>query len=138
MSKSTKYIVLTTIFVLFCSLFIFLYWIWREMEDAGYESCIASISSKIEQSNITENLIGENRNWKILSEEEVIFLMSNIRGGDCGRFGDQTVDLWNRRINIALRSREYPIHVIIWSNGQDGISGTDDDLVIPYGEKLPK
>jgi len=76
--------------------------------------------------------------WKILSESETTFSMQNIRGSDCGGFNNPILDLWNHRINIALRkSSSYP-QIIIWSNGKDNISGTNDDLVIPYGQTVPK
>jgi len=108
------------------------------MEDGGYLSCIASIASKIEKSDKGKRLAEQNKDWKILNDEELNSLMSQIQGGDCGKYPNQTLDIWNRKINVALRKPKDRIEIIIWSNGQDGVSGTDDDLVIPWGEKAPK
>jgi len=73
-----------------------------------------------------------------LGESEITFSMQNVRGTNCGGFNNPALDLWNHRINIALgKSSKYP-QMIIWSNGKDNISGTDDDLIVPYGQKVPK
>ena len=73
-----------------------------------------------------------------MSEEEVNSLTSDVRGYDCGKNNNQNLDIWNRKINIALRKPTDKIEIILWSNGRDGILGTNDDLVIPYGQTVPK
>jgi hypothetical protein len=130
--------ILIAIFILgFCCLIYFGYNIWQEAEDSAYQSCIASVYSEIYKTEATKDLTIENKDWKILSQEEVNSLMSKVHGGDCGKYNNQTLDIWNRKINIALKKPTDRIEIIIWSNGRDGISGTEDDLVIPYGEKVP-
>ena len=79
--------------------------------------------------------------WRIMSEKEVAFLMTQTRGTDCANFKDPSRDRWNRKINIALRRSDTTanrVDIIMWSNGPDGKSGTDDDLVMPYGHEVPK
>jgi hypothetical protein len=130
--------ILIAIFIFgFCCLVYFGYNTWQESEKAAYESCIASITGEIQKLESAKNLFPTNNDWKILSESEITLLMQNIRGTDCGGFNNPALDLWNHRINIALKSSNYP-QIIIWSNGKDNISGTDDDLIIPYGQKVPK
>ena len=139
MLKSTKHFVLSITFVILCGIVFFVYHSFREMKDEGYRSCIASIASEIEKSNTTKDLAPNSRDWKILSEEQVNSLMSQIHArNDCGGVENQTLDLWNNKLNIALRKPKDRIEVFVWSNGRDEISGTDDDLVIPYGEKVPQ
>ena len=111
--------------------------LWENMTEAGYHSCVASIASKIHKLNSVEVLAANNKEWKILSESDVNFLMSQVQGYDCGGVDNQTFDPWSNRINIALKTTDI-VEIIVWSNGVDEISGTDDDLVIPYGEKVPQ
>ncbi len=122
----------------FCCLVYFGYNTWQEAEESAYQSCIGSVTNEIQKSEFAKNLFPVSGDWKILSENETISLMQNVRGSDCGRFNNPILDLWNHRINIALRkSSSYP-QIIIWSNGKDNISGTNDDLVTPFGQKVPK
>ena len=106
------------------------------MVEAGYHSCIASIASVIQKSETAKNLVENGKDWRVLNEQEVDILMSQVQGYDCS-VDNQTLDIWNNRINVALRKRGI-IEVVVWSNGADGISGTEDDLVIPFGEKVPQ
>ena len=138
MLKSTKYFVLPVTVTILCAFSFCAYDVWRKSEESAYKSCIYSVASAIQNSEARKNLFLDNSNWKILNDEETDFLMSQIQGGDCSRFDNPTLDLWNHRINIALRnSISYP-EIVIWSNGRDGISRTDDDLVIPYKQSIPK
>jgi hypothetical protein len=134
MLKSTKYFVLPVIVLILCSVLVLAYHGWRQLEEGGYYSCIASIASEIQKSDTAKSLSANNKDWKILSEKEVNSLMSQIHGNDCGRVSNQTLDIWNNKINIALRKPKDTLEVIVWSKGSDEISGTADDLVIPYGE----
>ncbi len=121
-----------------CTIVSFVYYQWRLMEENGYLSCLTSIGSKIQKLNATKDLARNNKDWKILSEEEVNSLVSQIHDYDCNPTANQTLDLWNNKINIVLRKPKDEIEIIVWSNGQDETSGTDDDLVFPYGEKVPQ
>ena len=122
----------------FCCIVYFGYNAWQEAEESAYKSCIGSVTNEIGKSEFAKNLFPASDDWKILSESETTLLMQNVRGGDCSRFDNPILDLWNNKINIALRkSSSYP-QILIWSNGPDNISGTDDDLVIPHGQIIPK
>lgn len=116
----------------------FAYEVWKSAEEGAYLSCISSAANKIQKSDEGKNLAEQNQDWKILSQNETDSLMSKIHGGDCGKYPNQTLDVWNQKINIALRKPENNVYVMVWSNGRDGISGTEDDLVIPWGDKAPK
>jgi hypothetical protein len=138
MLKSTKFFFLPIAIAFLFGIAILVYFAWRNMVENGYHSCVASIASEIQKLNTTKDLAINSKDWKILSEEEVDSLMSQVHGYDCGGVENQTLDLWNNKLNIALRKPEDRIEVFVWSNGSDEISGTDDDLVIPWGEKIPQ
>ncbi|CAN5252796.1 hypothetical protein BH20ACI1_BH20ACI1_27220 [soil metagenome] len=137
MQKTTKYIVLSITVVILCGIAIFAYRNYRKMEEYGYLSCISSIASEIQKLNDTKNLAGNSKEWKMLSEAEVNSLISQVHGYDCS-VEDQTLDLWNKKLNIALSKSKDRVYVFVWSNGADKISGTHDDLIISYGEKVPQ
>lgn len=137
MLKSTKYFFLPVTVLILCGIVFFVYYQWRLQQEHGYLSCVASIGSEIQKLNAAKDLATNNKDWKILNEEEVTSLMSQVHGYDCNP-GNQTLDLWNNKINIALRKPKDRVEIIVWSNGGDGISGTKDDLVAPYGEKVPQ
>ncbi len=138
MRKIIKYVVLPLTILIFCIFSFWAYNIWRGAEDSAYMSCLGSVANEIQKLDDTKALIPKDSNWKILSADETNLLMQKVHGGDCSNFDNPVLDLWNHRINIALRkSSNYP-EIIIWSNGKDNISGTDDDLVMPYGVKVPK
>ena len=137
MRKSEKYIALPTIFIILCGIVYFVYYQWRLMDENAYYSCISSIASEIQKSNAAKDLAANIKDWKILSEAEVNLLLSQVHGYDCS-VDNQTLDLWNNKLNIALRKPKDRVETFVWSNGKDGISGTNDDLVVPYGEKIPQ
>lgn len=111
---------------------------WRGAEKTAYSSCLDSVAVQIMQLNLSEDFFPKTSSWKILSEIETSRLMSKVHGGDCARFEKPEFDLWNHQINIALRKPlKYP-EIVIWSNGSDTVSGTADDLIIPYGSEIPK
>lgn len=112
--------------------------VWQYFDESGYVSCLYSVAGEIEMLDKTKSLSAKSSDWKILSEEEVIALMSQIHGYDCGKTSNQTLDMWSHRINIALRRPNRRLEISVWSNGRDNISGTNDDLVFPYGEKPPQ
>ena len=91
------------------------------------------ISNKI---NISTFELPVDGNWKVLNESQAHDLLQLGIAGDCGRTKDVTVDLWGRKVSVALRTTDDPLRIVIWSNGEDGISGTDDDLAYPYGMRF--
>ena len=138
MSKSIRNIKILINVSLLCGAVYFAYGLWRSAKDTAYESCLASIAGDIEMMDRSKSLVAQSNDWKFLNNEEVSSLLSQTRGGDCGKYPDKTLDIWNRKINIALRKPATKLELFVWSNGHDGVSGTDDDLVIPWNEKVPK
>ena len=113
---------------------------WWEMNETAYWSCIASLTDKIEGQTAAAEIQAGNFDWKLLDDDEFDRVMSGVKGDDCGRFDDPKLDLQQKKIHIALRKKvegRMP-SIIIWSDGRDGISGTVDDVVMPYGEKIPR
>lgn len=111
---------------------------WRGAERSAYSSCLESVAVQIMQLNLSEDFFPNTISWKKLSEIETSRLMRKVHGGDCARFEKPEFDLWNHQINIAIKKPlKYP-EIVIWSNGTDAISGTADDLIIPYGSGIPK
>jgi hypothetical protein len=135
--KVEKYVfwtVITSIFVICIIMFI---QTWQKANESAYLSCLGSVGEGIRTSE-AKNKFELSSDWKILDKEETNFLMSKIQGGDCSNYDNPVLDLWNHRINIALRKSTIYPEIVIWSNGRDGISRTNDDLVMPYGQPIPK
>ncbi len=117
-----------------------IYKIWQLNAEGAYQSCIASLTDVIWRQKQTRELADQHADWHFLTNEEVDFVMQNVQGTDCARSDNPILDLQGNRINIALRKEakdRWP-PIIIWSNGRDGISGTPDDIVMPYGQSIPK
>ena len=114
--------------------------VWRNIRASGYDSCLASLVDQVRKRDSTRELAKRSPDWIILSADEVDHLMIDVKGPDCGGFDDSRLDFYGNRINIALRqeSKDRWHWVIIWSNGADGVSGTEDDIVMPYGQTIPK
>lgn len=116
------------------------YKLWEPNAEAVYQSCIASLTDAIWRQTATRELASHHVDWHFLTSEEVDQVMKNVSGTDCGGSHEPILDLQGNRINIALRKHandRWP-PIIIWSNGRDGVSGTPDDIVMPYGQSIPK
>ena len=100
-------------------------------------SCIASIPDHISHLDIVREWVPKDGSWKILNDEEKRIVMQGFRG-DCYRFPNPRLDAQDNPINIAIKIGEKLPETRVWSNGLDGISGTDDDVVMPYGREIPK
>jgi hypothetical protein len=137
-SKAVEHVSVIIAISLVLGIAYFLNGLWKSVEQTAYHSCILSIASKIEMLEKSESFLPQNKDWTILNEEQMESLMSKIGRGDCKRFPDQTLDLWNNKIHIASRKPGAKIDVIVWSNGEDNVSGTEDDLIVPDGHPLPK
>lgn len=107
--------------------------------ELGYPSCLGSLHEPIRRQKATQDLAEKADDWKILSDAEFELVMQDVRGGDCKNFPDPKLDAQNNRINIAVRRDEKRggAAVMIWSNGRDGISGNDDDVVVPFSQRAP-
>ncbi|CAN5214161.1 hypothetical protein BH20ACI2_BH20ACI2_03970 [soil metagenome] len=86
--------------------------------------------------NVSRFELPADGKWKQLSDADARILLSETTPGDCGRTQDITRDLWGRKVHVALRNSSEVMKVIVWSDGYDGITGTDDDLVAPWGVRF--
>lgn len=96
-------------------------------ENAGL-SCLASIAAGVERASRAGKLqvAGKPRE---LTQSEIEQLLSENQYLDC-----HDKSSFSREVHIAFVDEKGRIRV--WTNGGDGIAGTADDLVIPYGEKV--
>lgn len=84
---------------------------------------------------------GARAEWSVLNESDsarVILAASKIHPFDCSRVapGGPQFDFWVRPLQVGVRkSSEGRLEFRVWSKGRDGVSGTTDDLVSPWGEK---
>lgn len=137
--KPKQLVVAVSLFLVGCGVAV-IYKIWQLNAEEAYKSCIASLTDVIWRQKETRDLADQHADWHFLTDEEVDLVMQNVQGTDCARSDNPIVDLQGNRINIALRKEEenrWP-PIIIWSNGRDGVSGTVDDVVMPYGHSVPK
>lgn len=140
MNRRTKYVAWATVFVVVVGIGSVLLQGWRSMQEAAYMSCLSSLTDAVRKQEAAQAVANRSDRWTILSTDEVDTVTQNVRGGHCTDSMDPKRDLQGNRINIALRreSKENWPPIIIWSNGRDGISGTADDIVMPYGQTIPK
>lgn len=119
--------------------------IWRTMEDAGYQSCIASVMSDLQLAIEADRIkpkdykdrLPKDGSWKFLTAAEVDEVLKQVQGTDCSKHDDITVDPWGRKVNVAARILEGRSKVVLWSSGPDGRLGTDDDLVDLGNYEIP-
>ena len=137
MHRRTKYVALVTVFVAVVGIGLVLFQVWRTVREEGYMSCVASMPDYVLRQSAVRDWAVQNRQWKILDDVKVRIAMEKFKG-DCSRFDNPILDLQGNRINIAVRSTTGRLEAVVWSSGRDGISGTDDDVVMPYGHDVPK
>ena len=70
-------------------------------------------------------------------EAKSIFSNQHIAFGGCSSFKSQPQDFNERSFKIAVKGNsEYGYRVMVWSKGFDNVSGTEDAIVSPFGEKI--
>lgn len=95
---------------------------WRAAENTAQLSCIASIAADLDQKLQTKELNIKSRE---LSKEEILTLLNNKKGHDCGGMDNTLFN--NLHVLIDKRGQLEKV----WTDGYDGISGTSDDIVVP-------
>ena len=113
---------------------------WRHMNDSAYASCLSSLTEAVRLNEPATKLGEKYEDWHTFSEDQVRLVLKDLKAGDCSQYEDVSLDLMGRPIRLALRKTEpnrWP-SVIAWSDGRDGTEGTDDDVVMPYGQKIPR
>ncbi len=113
--------------------------IGKEMTAYSYVSSVSSSLNKAKAQEVNEIAFDLKNEWRELTESEykkVAQAMSRYwsidRGGLSHEPNEILFDHWGHRIVIAGHklSGGKP-EFIVWSKGQDGILGTEDDLASP-------
>ena len=152
--RKKKIVVLIFIFVcLLAFAFVFRSYIMfsRLAKQTAFHSCLASIHSALTEELNKNNATLEkffscaDEQWKLLSHEscdKVVEELQKLYGLDAPvDWQSPFMDPWGSHIEIVCRKLpDMRYSTVVISNGPDGIYGTDDDLVRPYGfnEKIPE
>ena len=111
-----------------------------ERKRAQMFSCLSSVAAFLAAEQPAASLLPSPSAWSTLDQTESDRLLKSAEPGRClhGSTGTSTTDPWGQPIHIAIRSSAgRKIEYLLWSAGPDRISGTDDDVVVPYGDKPP-
>jgi hypothetical protein len=133
MRKSEKE-TLVQLSVLILCIFIFLgHLAWKRMKETAMLACLSSVAAEINKAMVKNNFEVGNQPRE-LTQVEVEQLLRLITPYDCSGS-----EVSSEEIHVAVGNvnKTSPlIKIKVWTNGADGTDGTDDDLVIPYGEKV--
>lgn len=117
---------------------------WSIASRSALFSCVASIARSVQELPASElNRIPISDSWRVLTDPESDQLLLAAKPYDCAGRRDSNsgvvLDPWGRRFRIAVRwepsGDSRTLHIRAWSKGRDGRSATDDDEVVPYGER---
>jgi hypothetical protein len=122
-----------------------------EAQNSAELSCIASIHRSLALSARSEprSFIEADSQWRVLNDDEVRQIMLTVSKSnalDCARRSPEqlVLDRWNHRLTVAVRrtpdeqsATGDKLEFMVWSNGVDGIAGTEDDIVSPHGKEAP-
>jgi hypothetical protein len=117
---------------------------WRVHRKQAMLACVVSIHQGLINLNLTKSdLPYVKSEWTVLDvdgsdREKLIVQASKTQECDCStvNFGRPDLDYWGRPLEVgARRLPSGKLEYRVWSKGEDGESGTADDLVSPYGEK---
>lgn len=102
------------------------------MKEAAMLECLSSIANEVDKA-VRQKQVEINNQPRELTESEVKDLLSKINAYSC-----HNSQLSPKEIHIAIGevNKISQIRIKVWTNGNDGTAGTDDDLVIPWGEKV--
>lgn len=124
---------------------------WQQAQGTAEHSCLASIHKSIASLAQTEPIfITEvNSQWRALNDSElqqITSAISKLNSLDCGQKNPDNflIDKWSKPLTIVVRripneplATSKNLEFMVWSNGRDGVAGTADDIVSPYGANLP-
>ena len=109
------------------------YWawgIWFGAKEAAKLSCVASVYSAAGSSELVRGLL-KSGSSRELTKDEVNAILSDRKPGDCTR-DDLSLQEFHIGVGQVNTKSDDPLRV--WVDGPDGLSGTKDDLIIPYEE----
>ncbi|MDQ4120298.1 MAG: hypothetical protein M3209_02380 [Acidobacteriota bacterium] len=106
---------------------------YKYLVDGGTQSCLFGILREVEEAK-SENRLEFKGVKRELTKAEIEKLFVGRNVADCGNVLARSEDI---HIMIGINNRNSDVKTRVWTNGDDGIQGTDDDLVVPYGETAP-
>ncbi len=103
---------------------------WKDAEEAAQLSCLGSISTATAKA-LESGRLQLNGKTRELTKEEIADLIKQGKAGDCGR-----IEYIFEEVHIAIGevNKKSGGKIRVWINGDDGISGTGDDLIFPWEE----
>ncbi len=137
---------LEKIFSLFSALFAVLifafliYIISNYVKNSMLRSCVSSVESDLAEYSADKlhNFAQSSESWYVLSDDEAKSALENISPQNCSQSNFQPQDMKERKFKIAVKGNgEHSFRVMVWSKGFDNISGTEDDFIKSFGEKVP-
>ncbi len=129
MSGTVKFcllcIALTFAFIFYCG-----YRLWENAEESAQLSCLGSISTATAKA-LQSGRLQFNEKSRELTKEEIADLIKQGKARDCGR-----VEYIFEEVHISIGevNKKSDGKIRVWINGDDGISGTSDDLIFPWEE----
>lgn len=103
---------------------------WKNAKKNAELSCLASIADATSKA-WQLGQIKLNEKSRELTKEEINELIKNGKKGDCS--GKEYI-LENLHIAIGEVNQTSKTAIRVWTNGDDGISGTNDDVIHPWEE----
>lgn len=105
---------------------------WKSGEEAAETSCLYSILEVVNKATKAGKLQIPDKAARELTQTEIERLLEN-QGLDCRNKSNLS-----RKVHVAVGdvNEHTDLKMKVWTNGDDEIAGTDDDLVVPFGEKV--
>ena len=132
MSKSTKIIFTFAVGLILLYVAYLAFGIWKSAEHAAKLSCVSSIADVAERSLNSGNLQAEIAPREI-TKKEFIKMINEGSGYDCS--GHEYI-FGQVHIVISGINKNSKPKIKVWTDGDDAIAGTEDDLEIPYDENI--
>ncbi|MDQ3798024.1 MAG: hypothetical protein M3384_01105 [Acidobacteriota bacterium] len=112
------------------------YWaykMWKSAEEAAIESCLHSIAEAANKA-IKAGRLEAADNARELTPAEIEQLLNGYEDLDCRGKNNLSQEVY---VGVGNKINEHTdFKMKVWTVGDDGVAGTDDDLVVPLGEKV--
>lgn len=112
------------------------YWayrMWKTGEEAAMESCLHSIAEAANKA-IKAGRLEVADDARELSPAEIEQLLDGYEYLDCRDKNNLSQKV---HIGVGNKINEHSVFKMkVWTTGDDLVAGTDDDLVVPLGEKV--